>query len=42
MEATLKEGGLNDPALVKSMKDPKAGDRYQKVVEVLARESGRS
>ena len=36
IEETLRRGGLDDPALVKSMKDPKAADRYQKVVEALA------
>jgi hypothetical protein len=36
IEGTLHQGGLDDPALVKSMKDPKAADRYQKVVEALA------
>jgi hypothetical protein len=36
MEATLRQGGLDDPALLKSAKDPKAADRYQKVVELLA------
>jgi Ankyrin repeats (many copies) len=35
IEETLLRGGLNDPALVKSMKDPKAADRYQKVIEAL-------
>jgi hypothetical protein len=42
MEATLRQGGLDDPALLKSMKDPKAADRYQKVVEALNKKSGRS
>ncbi len=37
IEETLRRGGLEDPALVKSMKDPKAADRYQKVVEALAK-----
>jgi hypothetical protein len=37
IEETLHQGGLYDPALIKSMKDPKAADRYQKVVEALAR-----
>jgi hypothetical protein len=36
METTLRQGGLDDPALLKSAKDPKAADRYQKVVELLA------
>jgi hypothetical protein len=35
IEETLRQSGLNDPALVKSMTDPNATDRYQKVVEVL-------
>jgi ankyrin repeat protein len=35
IEQTLRQSGLNDPALVKSMTDPNATDRYQKVVEVL-------
>jgi ankyrin repeat protein len=42
MEATLSQGGLNDPAFLKSMKDPKAVDRYQKVVEDLAKSTGKS
>jgi len=33
--ATLHEIGLDDPALLKSMKDPTAADRYQKVVDAL-------
>ena len=37
MEATLRQNGLNDPALVKSMKDPAAADRYQKVVDALTK-----
>lgn len=36
IEETLRQSGLDDPALVKSMKDPNAADRYKKVVEVLA------
>jgi ankyrin repeat protein len=36
MEATLHQIGLDDPALLKSMKDPQAVDRYQKVVDALA------
>jgi len=35
MEEKLRENGLDDPALVKSMKDPNAADRYQKVIEIL-------
>jgi len=37
MEETLRENGLDDPALVKSMKDPKAADRYQTVVDALSK-----
>jgi ankyrin repeat protein len=36
MEATLHQIGLDDPALLKSMKDPNAPARYQKVVDALA------
>jgi hypothetical protein len=36
METTLRQGGLDDPALLKSAKDPKAADRYQKIVDSLA------
>jgi ankyrin repeat protein len=36
IEEKLRANGLDDPALVKSMKDPKAGNRYQKIVELLA------
>ncbi len=35
IEDTLRQSGLNDPALLRSMKDPKATDRYRKVVDVL-------
>jgi ankyrin repeat protein len=35
MEQTLHQIGLNDPALLKSLKDPSANSRYQKVVEIL-------
>jgi ankyrin repeat protein len=35
IEETLRQSGLNDPALVKSMTDPNATDRYKKVVDVL-------
>jgi hypothetical protein len=35
IEDTLRQSGLNDPALLKSMKDPTATDRYKKVVDVL-------
>lgn len=37
MEQTLHQIGLNDPALLKSLKDPSASDRYQKVVEILTK-----
>jgi len=37
IEETLRQNGLDDPALVKSMKDPTAADRYQKVVDALAK-----
>jgi hypothetical protein len=37
MEETLRQNGLDDPALVKSMKDPTAADRYQKVVDALSK-----
>jgi ankyrin repeat protein len=36
METTLRQNGLDDPALLKSTKDPAAADRYQKVVALLA------
>jgi hypothetical protein len=35
IEDTLRQSGLNDPALLKSMTDPNATDRYKKVVDVL-------
>jgi hypothetical protein len=35
IEEKLRENGLDDPALVKSLKDPNAADRYQKVIETL-------
>jgi ankyrin repeat protein len=35
MEETLHQIGLDDPALLKSMKDPNAAARYQKVVDTL-------
>jgi len=35
MEETLHQIGLDDPALLKSMKDPNATARYQKVVDAL-------
>jgi ankyrin repeat protein len=37
MEDTLRQIGLNDPALLKSMKDPSAADRYQKIVDLLTK-----
>jgi len=37
IEETLRQNGLDDPALVKSMKDPTATDRYQKVVDALTK-----
>jgi ankyrin repeat protein len=36
IEEKLHQNGLDDPALVKSLKDPNAADRYQKVIELLA------
>jgi ankyrin repeat protein len=35
MEETLHQIGLDDPALLKSMKNPDAAARYQKVVDAL-------
>jgi ankyrin repeat protein len=35
MAATLHQIGLDDPALVKSLQDPTASDRYRKVVNIL-------
>jgi ankyrin repeat protein len=37
IEETLRQNGLDDPSLLKSMKDPTASDRYQKVVDALAK-----
>jgi ankyrin repeat protein len=37
MEATLRQSGLDDPALVKSAMDPNAAARYQQVVDLLAK-----
>ena len=37
IEANLRESGLDDAALLKSATDPKAADRYQKVVDLLAK-----
>lgn len=37
METTLRESGLDDPALLKSAKDPQAAVRYQQVAEILAK-----
>ena len=36
MDETLHQIGLDDPALLKSMKNPDAAVRYQKVVDALA------
>lgn len=36
IEQTLRQSGLGDPVLVKSMTDPNATDRYQKVINVLS------
>jgi ankyrin repeat protein len=36
IEQTLRQSGLNDPVLVKSMTNPNATDRYKKVVDVLS------
>jgi hypothetical protein len=37
MEATLRQNGLDDPALLKSTKDPNAVDRYEKAVIMLTK-----
>ncbi len=37
MDDTLHRIGLDDPALLKSLKDPTAADRYQKVVDILTK-----
>jgi ankyrin repeat protein len=37
MEETLRKVGVDDPALLKSMKDPKAAERYKKVVDLLTK-----
>jgi len=37
MDATLHQIGLDDPALLKSLKDPTAADRYKKVVDLLTK-----
>jgi ankyrin repeat protein len=42
IEATLRQGGLDDPAVVKSMTDPAAANRYGKIVEELASASKRT
>jgi hypothetical protein len=42
IEETLHQSGLDEPALVKSMKDPNASDRYKKVVDVLMRATTKS
>jgi ankyrin repeat protein len=36
-EANLRKYGLDDPTLLKRMKEPKAAERYRKVVELLAK-----
>jgi len=36
IQSTLLQNGLDDPALVRSMTDQTAAERYRKVVEVLA------
>lgn len=36
MDATLHQIGLDDPALSKSMKDPRAAERYRQVIDALA------
>jgi ankyrin repeat protein len=35
IEAELRKSGLDDPALLKSAKDPNAVDRYEKIVVLL-------
>jgi hypothetical protein len=35
IEAELRKNGLDDPALLKSAKDPNAVDRYEKIVVLL-------
>ncbi|MGA3372059.1 MAG: ankyrin repeat domain-containing protein [Terracidiphilus sp.] len=37
IQSTLRQNGLNDPVLLKSMTDQTAAERYRKVVEVLRR-----
>ena len=37
MDATLRQIGLDDPALLESLKDPTAAVRYTKVVQLLAK-----
>jgi hypothetical protein len=37
LENKLRGSGLDDPALLKSLKDPSAADRYTKVVQALAK-----
>jgi hypothetical protein len=36
IEGTLRQVGLDDPALLKSMKDPHAAARYKKVIDELS------
>jgi ankyrin repeat protein len=35
IDAKLRESGLDDPALLKSAKDPNAEDRYEKIIVLL-------
>jgi ankyrin repeat protein len=37
MEDTLRPAGLDDPDILKSMTNPKALDRYQRVVDLLSK-----
>lgn len=41
-DTLLRQAGLNDPALLKSMRDAKASIRYQRVVDDLAKSSQES
>lgn len=41
-DTLLRQAGLNDPALLKSMRDAKASTRYQRVVDDLAKSSQES
>ena len=42
IENTLHQSGLDDPALVKSMKDPDATERYKRIVDVLTNATTKS